>query len=398
MDFDLILIRYGELALKQGNRGMFEQQLKKNIELSLQEYEYDRVKKFQGGFKVYLLPASPVDEICSRLEKVAGIAWFAPAFSAERDPETLASLALDRGQNHLENASTFAVDTQRSDKEFDLNSMDFNRRVGAVVDEDTSLTVDLDDPDWEINIHVLWEEALLFFNRRGGLGGLPVGTAGDVLVLLSGGIDSPVAAIKAMRRGARPDFLHFYAYPSPEKALDRKIRPLVEKLVEFNRNGKLYLVPYLPFEFGSAEVSPSQKMVLFRRHTVRVACKVAGEDAQQALVTGESLGQVASQTLENMEAIAAVSDRLILRPLVGLDKQQIVDLARRRGTYDISIRDYKDCCAIQARHPDTKSFVPRLQALEEKYELEKLDERAISQMKILEFGPGGLEEIEAGVN
>ncbi len=392
MDYDLILIRYGELALKQGNRGLFENQLKENIERSLGEYDIGGVQKFQGGFKIHLLPSSPVDMICSRLEKVAGIAWFAPAYSSERDPETLASLALDRGRSHREGAGTFAVDTQRSDKEFELNSMDFNRRVGAAVDERTSLSVDLEQPDWKINIHVLWEEALLFFERREGLGGLPVGTGGEVLTLLSGGIDSPVAAIKALRRGCRTDFLHFYAYPSPEKALDRKIRHLVENLARFNTEGKLYLVPYLPFEFGSAEVSPAQKMVLFRRHTVRVGCQIAADEGQQALVTGESLGQVASQTLENMEAIAGVSDRLILRPLVGLDKQQIVDIARRHQTYEISIRDYKDCCAIQAQHPETKSFIPRLEALEEEHNLEDLDRQAIDRMKTYEFSVRGLAE------
>ncbi len=378
---DVILIRFGELVLKGNNRSMFERNLLDNVKNALKEFSYSGADIFRGGIKVQLNDDSPLEEIRSALEKIAGISWFSIAWKTERDPEVIADLALARGKKLYEEAQTFAVCSQRSDKSLSMTSVDYNYEIGGRIQEETGLEVDLDNPDLRVHVHILWEEAHLFFNKTEGFGGLPVGTAGDVLVLLSGGIDSPVAALQSMKRGCRADFLHFHAYPSADAALDKKMERLVKQLEKYNRSGTLYLAPYFPFQLSGADMPQRLEMILFRRHIMRVADMLCAEKGYKALVSGESLGQVASQTLENMNSIASVTDRLILRPLITSDKQEIIDRARSWGTYELSIENYKDCCSILADHPRTRSKPEELKKIEEKYNLQELDRKVYEQIE-----------------
>lgn len=384
-DPDMILIRYGEVALKDSNRGLFERQLQDNLEQKLTDLPHGGVERFQGGMRVPLIDDSPVGTITNRIARVPGVAWFAPGFTESRKPEPLAHATLTELQGKIEDHETFAIRTQRSDKNLEMNSMDYDREIGDIIRKNTHLEVDLDDPDLTVHVHLLFSESFVFFDRHDGLGGLPVGSSGDVLCLLSGGIDSPVASIQMMKRGCRTDFLHFYPYPSAEKALETKFRDLLEVLRTYTTEGTLYLAPYHEYDLRKAPVSERKEMVLFRRHTMRVADRIAKANGQQALITGESVGQVASQTLENIRAIEEAADSLILRPLVGLDKDDIIGLAESFGTYSLSIQDYQDCCSIQSSRVDTRTDARTLREIEEKHDLHEADDAVLDAMTVVEF-------------
>lgn len=389
--YDSLLIRYGELCLKNNNRARFERQLKRNLEDKLSADDHRGLVRFEGGLRIQLNPDSPVPSLLDRLSRVPGIAWYAPTWEAGRSPESILETILEQDAPE---ASTFAVCTQRSDKNLELNSMEYNEILGRELLVHRDLEVDLDDPDWSVHVHLLNDRSHVFFRKHDGLGGLPVNTAGDVLVLLSGGIDSPVAAIEMMKRGCRVDFVHFYAYPNARTALEEKIGPLVETLAEYGTRGRLFMVPYHPFDLHGGEVPQRKQLILFRRHMIRTAQALAERHDLPVLVTGESLGQVASQTLENLAAIDDATDRPILRPLVGRDKQEIIDRARQFGTYELSIQEYQDCCAIQARHPDTRTAAENLRRIEAREGLNDVTGEALEATEVFEYDEDGLSSRE----
>ncbi len=387
---DFVLVRYGELGLKKNNRGLFEDQLRENIEHRLSSLETGRVKRFQGGMRVNLNASSPVSKVLALLGDVPGIAWYGACWESNRDPETIAQKILDCGQPEKTNAESFALSTQRSDKDLNLTSQDYNETVGRKIDEQTDLHVDLDNPDWPITIHLLYDRACFFFEEHKGLGGLPVEASGEVLSLLSGGIDSPVASIRTFKRGCRQDFLHYYPYPEVEEALDRKIRDLVSRLSDFGTHGKLYMAPYHRYDLQAPPVETRDEIIVFRRHMLRVANRIARQSGLRGIVTGGSLGQVASQTLENLHTISAVADLPVLRPLIGMDKQEIINLAQDYGTYDLSLRDYRDCCSIQSTRVRTRSRKDRFRTLEDKHNVYALDEEVLEGIEVFEYGSGDL--------
>lgn len=385
-----ILIRYGELSLKRNNRGRFIDRLRSNLRQRLNHLSYDGIEDFQGGLLIHLSEASPLDTICDVLATTPGISWFAPGWEQPRDPDHIADTALEYGSSYSRSAGTFAVRSHRSDKDFHLTSVEFNERVGRIVQQRTGLDVDLDHPDWSIHIQILYERAFLAFERHEGMGGLPVGTTGNALALLSGGIDSPVASIMIMKRGCRVDFLHFYSYPDAEAALDAKMGNLVDRLACFGTRGTLFMAPYHPYELGAASVPARLDVVLFRRHTVRVAQTLARRKDHDVLVTGENLGQVASQTIENLTCIDRVAEMSVLRPLVGMNKQEIIRQARDYGTYRTSVEQYRDCCAIRARHPKTKTDPDTMREIEREYDMERVDREVMSQIEVFPYDSTGL--------
>lgn len=390
---DSILVRYGELALKDSNRGLFERQLQSNLETRLVDLPTGSVERFQGGMRIPVNDNTPAETIIDHIGTVPGVAWFAPGISTERNPETIGSAVLRQLDASNVTAETFAVRTQRSDKSLERNSMDFDREIGGIVNANTDMDVDLDNPDVTISVQILFTEAFVFFNRYEGLGGLPVGSSGQVLSLLSGGIDSPVSSIQIMKRGCRTDFLHFYPYPSARQALDAKFHDLVEQLARYTTEGTLYLAPYHEYDLRKAAVSERKELVLFRRHMMRVADRIARRNDLRAIVTGESVGQVASQTLENINSIQRATQTTILRPLIGLDKNDIIDLARSFGTYSISIEDYQDCCSIQSTRVDTKTNPDQLKSIEEKHDLYEADDAVLDELTLVDFDSGGVQRI-----
>ncbi|MFB6347042.1 MAG: tRNA uracil 4-sulfurtransferase ThiI [bacterium] len=388
---DSILIRYGELALKDSNRGLFESQLQSNLERRLDGLHYDQITRFQGGMKVKLHEDSPTDSILKRLKTVPGVQWFAPGFTTTRDPETIGARALQSiDASSPASTETFAVRTQRSDKSLQMDSMDYDREIGRIILENTGLEVDLDNPDITISVHLLFSESFVFMEPHDGPAGLPVESSGDVLTLLSGGIDSPVAAIQIMKRGCRTDFLHYYPYSSAEKALKTKIGSLISILGRYTTKGKLHLAPYHEYDLRKAPVSERKEIILFRRHMMRVAETLSHRDDLDALVTGESVGQVASQTLENIRSIQRATNSTILRPLIGLDKDEIIDRAKRYGTYPLSIEEYQDCCSIQNSRVDTRTNPDELRSIEEEHNLHEADRAVLNSMTTVPFDTNGL--------
>jgi thiamine biosynthesis protein ThiI len=349
------VVHYQEIALKGRNRPWFVARLARNIRQAVSGLDIVAVRVLMGRIEVQLGPAATWDAVRERLSTVFGIANFSKAGRAPLDVDAIAAAILkDLGP---EDPATFRVSARRADKRFALTSPQIEREVGGRIKEARHWTVDLDEPALTINVEALTGEAFYSFGKERGPGGLPVGSSGRVTCLLSGGIDSPVAAWRMMRRGCRVHLVHFHSYPILSRTSQEKARELAQSLARFQFDSKLFLVA-----FGEIQqrvvlaVAPPLRVVIYRRLMMRIAERIANRQHSQALVTGEAVGQVASQTLENMATIGRAVALPVLRPLVGMDKDEIMAEAQRLGTYPISIIPDQDCCTLfTPRHPATKA-------------------------------------------
>ncbi len=349
-----VVIHYQEIALKGKNRPWFIARLARNIREAVRGLDVAAVRVLMGRIEVELGPAS-WEAVRDRLSTVFGIANFSKAGRAPLDVDAIAAEILkDLGP---ENPATFRVSARRADKRFPLTSPQIEREVGGRIKEARGWTVNLDEPELTIHVEALSTDAFYAFGKERGAGGLPVGSSGRVTCLLSGGIDSPVAAWRMMRRGCRVHLVHFHSYPILSRASQEKVRELARSLARFQFDSKLFLVA-----FGEIQqrvvlaVAPPLRVVIYRRLMMRIAERLARANRAQALVTGDVVGQVASQTLENMAAINRVVSMPVLRPLVGFDKDEITAEAQRLGTYPISIIPDQDCCTLfTPRHPATRA-------------------------------------------
>jgi thiamine biosynthesis protein ThiI len=333
---DVVLARYGELWLKGKNRGDFERALARNLRAALLPVDREaRVTREHGV--IVVRSARAVGSVARALEDVFGLASISPARSVAPDPDAIVSVAREVLARALEARPSdrpipFRVETKRSDKTFPMRSTELDRFVAerVIPEHRERLRVDLSHPELVLEIHVRERECFVFVERRRGAGGLPVGTVGRAACLLSGGIDSPVAAWMAMKRGCTVVFVAFHSYPWIGAGFQHKIEGLVRALARFQGESVLHLVPFAPIQEEIRErCPPSYRTVLYRRMMQRVAARIARDEGALALVTGESLGQVASQTLENLTCIEEASDLPMLRPLIGFDKQETIALARR---------------------------------------------------------------------
>ena len=349
-----VIATYHEVALKGANRGWFERVLLRNVRTALTGLPLAEVS-LPARVVVRFAEPVPWNEVYARLSTVFGLNGLLPVERVGGSYEDLEGWVSE----HLEElrSDSFAVRCKRSDKRFPLTSEEIARKLGAFVKERTGMRVDLENPALTIHVLVQNDGLYLFRRRFRGAGGLPVGTSGKVLVLLSGGIDSPVAAYLAMKRGTRAQFVHFHSAPYTSPASVRKVEEIVRLLGRFQGGSRLWLVPFAECQREIVSRCPEQlRVVLYRRMMLRVAARIARRVRSLALVTGESLNQVASQTLENMAAIDRVAHMTVLRPLVGLDKQEIIALAERVGTYETSIVPHQDCCSfLQPRYPATRT-------------------------------------------
>ena len=350
-----VLLHYGELALKGRNRGAYEKRLRRNVERAVG----GRVRVLSGRFVVEC-------DRWDRLRHLPGVEWFAPVYTVEKDAASLPDAVVAVLRRAVgAGRRTFAVRVRRADKSFPVGSMEMASVVGRRVQEAFGWPVDLVSPELTVWVEIA-EECYVYLDKIKGPGGLPVGTSGNALCLFSGGIDSPVAAFKVMKRGCRVDFIHFHTFPRNDAVLDTKIRTLVELLDRSQMDSVLYLVPYYPFQMALLARTPTAgyEMVMFRRFMVRVAERLADLYHYGALVTGDSLGQVASQTLENLACVFDVARRPLLQPLIGLNKTEIMDEARSIGTYEPSIAPYKDCCSILEPNTKTRAAVEKVREAE----------------------------------
>ena len=343
-----------EVALKGANRGWFERTLVHNVRFALKGLP---VAEVSIPARVVVRFAEPVlwREVFARLSTVFGLNGIIPV---ERAGTTYDQLETFVGAHAGDlSGATFAVRCKRSDKRFPLTSEEVNRRLGAFVNERTGMAVDLENPDLTIHVLVQSDGLYVFRERFPGPGGLPAGTSGRVLVLMSGGIDSPAAAYLAMKRGTRAHYVHFHSAPYTSDASVSKVERLVRVLTRHQGTSRLTVVPFGDCQREIVALCPERlRVVLYRRMMLRTAERIARRSRCEALVTGESLNQVASQTLENMAAIDRVVHMPVLRPLIGMDKQEIIALAERALTYELSILPHQDCCSfLQPQHPATRT-------------------------------------------
>lgn len=348
-----IIIHYHEINLKGNNRGWFEAHLQNHLTSLLKGMTYKNVRKISGRMMIELVPDSPVDDIARRLSMVFGIANFAIAWEVAAEIEEIQScLEVLIAQGEFE---SFKMDARRGTKDFPLNSQQLNELLGSFVQERTKAAVRLSNPDRTFFVEIVENRAFLYLNKVPGAGGLPSRTGGKVLSLLSGGIDSPVAAFRLMRRGCRVLYVHFHSFPHTSAESQDKVRQILRILSRFQLQSKLYMVPFADVQKEIvAYAPPALRVVLYRRFMLRIAQSIARQEKAHALVTGDSLGQVASQTLENIRTISNVTSLPIFRPLIGDDKEDIIRIARQLGTYEISIQADQDCCSLFVpRHPET---------------------------------------------
>jgi len=380
-----VVIHYQEIALKGRNRPWFVKRLVRNIKEATKDLDIRGVHALQGRIEVVLGPAAAWETARDRVANVFGIGNFARAGRAPLDVDAIAREILnDLGP---EDPPTFRVSARRSDKRFPMTSPEIEREVGGRIKEARGWSVNLSEPAFTIHVEALSSEAFYFFGKERGAGGLPIGASGKVACLLSGGIDSPVAAWRMMRRGCRVLFVHFHSYPILSRASQEKAKELARSLARFQYHSRLLLVP-----FGEIQqrvvlaVPPPLRVVIYRRLMMRIAERIARLHRARALVTGEAVGQVASQTLENMALIGSVVELPVLRPLVGMDKEEITAEAVRLGTYPISIIPDQDCCTLfTPKHPATKARHDDVERAEAGLAIEEMVTQAIAGAAVESF-------------
>lgn len=355
MQPELILLRFGELTLKGKNRTRFEDMIVSHIRRLTSDFPQIKLVKTYG--RVYMeLNGAPYDQVAEQLKKVFGLRSFSPVLRAPLDLHEIQKTALQVIRSLPKQPHTFKVSSRRSYKQFTYNSMQLNQHVSAYVLRHTpGLKADVHHPEVELSVEVRQEGAYIFSEIVYGLGGFPLGSNGKAMLMLSGGIDSPVAGWLAMRRGLRVEAVHFHSYPFTSERAKQKVIDLTRKLSEYAGEIKLHIVPFTKIQTGLKEAAPERLLItLMRRAMFRITERLAEKVDALAIVTGESLGQVASQTLRSINTIERSVQIPILRPLITTDKLDIIRIAEQIDTYDISILPYEDCCTIfQPRNPST---------------------------------------------
>src|SRR5687767_4101933 len=369
---DSVLIRYHEIALKKGNRQYFTELLKRNLLAAVKGLGAKEIRSLPARLLLSFKNDIDPSIAAPRIGIVFGVANFSLVERTARDIDALRSRILESiNGTHF---SSFRIETQRGDKTFPLTSPEINRQLGAAVKEKSGARVDLTNAEFTVTVEILPRDAFFGFNKIPGAGGLPVGASGRVVSLISGGIDSPVAAYRMMQRGCRLIFVHFHGAPYQDNTSQEKVRQLAIILTRHQFLSRLYLVPFGEIQRQIvASVARPLRVILYRRMMLRIAEAIGRKEKAKALVTGESLGQVASQTLDNMAVIQQAARQPVLRPLVGMDKQEIIDQARRIGTFDISAIPDQDCCQLFVpNHPATKARFSDVEQDETKFDVNEL--------------------------
>ena len=372
-----VVVRYHEIALKGGNRQRFVQRLVSNLRDATVGLGVRAAQSLPGRVVLRVADDAPLDALGERVATTFGVANYSLGVEvpAELDAIRAAALACAAAQPF----TTFAVRTRRADKSFPMTSPELSAALGAEILARVGGRVDLEHPDLVVTVEVLPKGAYVSGGKRPGPGGLPVTISGRVTCLLSGGIDSPVAAYRMMQRGCRVDFVHFSGVPYTSRASVEKAHDLVAHLTRWQLRSELWVVPFGEIQSEIvARVPRSHRVVLYRRTMLRIATALAASSGSSVLVTGESLGQVSSQTLENMQTIAAATPRLVLRPLVGMDKNEIIAQAERIGTFATSILPDQDCCSLfTPPHPTTKATLAEVEAAERLLDVPALVARGV---------------------
>ena len=381
----VISVSIGEIALKGLNRKYFEDQLISRMKRAIDEIQYNKIYKEQG--KIYIeAPEEDLDLIINRLKKVFGLVYISLCYRVEKDMEKIELASLEMVKEKLTETpvKTFKVETSRADKSFPIKSPEISSHIGGVILKNfEELTVDVHNPNFYLYIDIK-KNAYIYIDRIEGNRGMPVGTNGHGLLLLSGGIDSPVAGFMMAKRGMNISGVHFHSYPFTSERAEEKVKDLARKLSIYTGNIKLYSVNILDIQKELNKKCPEKEMtILSRRFMVRIAEEIALSNGLDALITGESLGQVASQTIEGISVVNSAVSIPILRPLIGLDKIDIIDISKDIDTYQLSILPYDDCCTLfSPKHPVTKPKLIDIESSEKNIDIDSLIKNAIDNMKI----------------
>jgi tRNA uracil 4-sulfurtransferase len=381
----LVVLHYKELALKGKNRPWFVKILIRNLRAALADLAVGRIRSVMGRVEIELADDGAWEQVRERVRRVFGIANFSLAKRGPHDFDQIAAaIVSELGDRET---PSFRVSARRTDKRFPLTSPQIEREVGGRIKEAKGWRVDLSRPALTIHLEVLPEDTCYFFGKEQGAGGLPTGTGGRLACLLSGGIDSPVAAFRMMRRGCSVLLIHFHSYPVLSRASQEKVREIAALLTRYQHRSRLILVPFGELQQQVVlSVPPELRVVIYRRLMLRIAERLARRWRARALVTGEVIGQVASQTLENMTTIAEAITMDVLRPLVGMDKDEIAAEAERLGTLPISNIPDQDCCQLfTPRHPATRATREDAARAEELLPIEQMVETAIAASAVEDF-------------
>jgi thiamine biosynthesis protein ThiI len=377
---ELILLKSGEIALKGLNRGSFEDRLIKNAKAALQSVGKFKFYKAQSTMYAEPLEECDLDEAVDRLSRVFGISALTRARIVEKDYDAIAAATAEYLAEPLTDARTFKVNSKRSDKRFPMASPEVCMELGGyLLDQFPHLTVDVHNPDVTVTVEIRDFAAYVHMDQLPGAGGIPVGSGGKAALLLSGGIDSPVAAYMMAKRGLSLAAVHFAAPPYTSERALHKVEVLCEKLTPYCGHVRLYVVPFTKLQERIKERCPEEFFTLImRRYMMKIAEKIARKCDCGALITGESMGQVASQTLAALACTDIVTELPVLRPVIGMDKEEIIVLARKIDTFETSILPYDDCCTVfTPRHPKTKPKLQDILACEAKMDADELIEEAV---------------------
>lgn len=380
-----VVVHYQEVALKGKNRPWFISRLVANLRTAVSDLDVKSVRPLVGRIELTLGPGARYEEVRDRVQHVFGVANCSRAGRSGRGVDEMAQAILAEAGG-LEPAS-FRVSVRRADKRYPLRSPEVEREVGGRIKLARGWKVNLDEPALTIGIEILNDHAFYFFGKDKGPGGLPTGSGGRVACLLSGGIDSPVAAWRMMKRGCQVLLVHFHSHPFLSRTSQEKARDLTALLTRYQQHSRLFQVAFGEIQRQVVLTVPSAlRVVVYRRLMLRIAERIAREHSAGALVTGEVIGQVASQTLENMSIIGAAATLPVLRPLVGMDKEEIVAQAERIGTYEISIVPDQDCCQLfTPKHPATRARLAEVEAAEALLPIEEFVASAASAAEVEEF-------------
>jgi thiamine biosynthesis protein ThiI len=378
-----LVVHYHELGLKKGNRDYFENRLCQNLRATLADCGCGPIRRISGRILVTLEPDSDMPEVFRRMRNVPGVSHFSEAWKSPLTLESMEQSAWTLLQGR--DFETFRVDTRRGDKTFAHNSVEINKRVGAYLKERSEKRVDLNNAQVTCSIEVVDKAAYIYLDRTPGMGGLPASTSGKVVVLLSGGLDSPVAAWKMMKRGCTAIFVHFHSFPYTNQESQEKAKQLALLLSQYQLRARLYLVPFAEIQRQIMVETPANtRVILYRRYMMRLAEKIAWREKARVLVTGDSVGQVASQTIENIEVVSRAVTMPILRPLIGDDKNEIIDIARRIGSYEISIQPDQDCCSLFVpKHPETRARVEQIEEAEKRLQVDEILKQTLRASEVL---------------
>jgi thiamine biosynthesis protein ThiI len=381
----VIIIHYGEIALKGNNRAFFENKLKENIKKALAGIKHTTIRRFRGRMVLEFSETHPRDIVVCRLKKVFGLSHFSFGTEVARDLKAIKEEAVRLMEGEV--FESFRVDTRRAQKDFPLTSVEVNREVGDHLQKWCGKRVDLKNAEATCFIEIIERNALVYTRKERGPRGLPVGVSESAVSLLSSGIDSPVASFRMLKRGVKLVYAHFHSQPYTSASSQENAEKLVKLLAEYQFRAKAYFVPFIDIQKEIMAKAPAPlRVLLYRRYMVRLAERIARLEKARALVTGESVGQVASQTISNIRVVGEVTSLPILRPLASFDKEEIVAIAKEIGTFEISTEPYEDCCSLFIpANPATKAHPRQLSDAEGRLELDTLMDEAMARAEVKIF-------------